>query len=481
MVPIQQTLVKKRKPSRWLLGLMAAGAVMTVTGAIVLSQRGSSRIDLAELTVPVKSESLTLRIAASGSLVPAQSVNLSPKVAGIVVQLLVEQGDRVQQGQVIARMDRRDLEGQAIQAQAAVVQARARLAEVQAGSRTEEINQAKARVSQAQAELARRIDSRPESVAEAANQVLAAESSAKLARTRVDRYSQLAKEGAETQDRLDEVLAEDQRAQANFQEARQRLDRVQEQTGREIQQAQASVQEAQQAYQLSQRGPRPEEVDQARAAVGEAVGRLRGVENQFRDTEIRTPFAGIITQKYATVGAFVTPTTSASATSSATSASIVALAQELEVLAKVPEVDIAKIRLGQQVEIKADAYPDQVFTGRVRLVSPEAIVEQNVTSFQVRISLITGQEQLRSGMNSDLTFLGDKVDNALVVPTVAIATEKSQTGVYLPGKDDKPEFKPVTIGSSIGSQTQVLDGVEAGQKVFIDFPEGMEPEGTQEE
>ncbi|MGB7414462.1 MAG: biotin/lipoyl-binding protein, partial [Thermosynechococcaceae cyanobacterium] len=117
MVPIQQALIKKRKPPMWLLGLMAAGAVLAVTGAIVLSQRGSSDINLSELTVPVKAESLTLRIAASGTVVPAQSVNLSPRVAGIVAQLLVDQGDRVQQGQVIARMDRRDLEGQAIQAQ----------------------------------------------------------------------------------------------------------------------------------------------------------------------------------------------------------------------------------------------------------------------------------------------------------------------------------------------------------------------------
>jgi HlyD family secretion protein len=481
MVPIQQSFIKKQKPPVWLLGLMAAGAVLAVTGAVVLSQRGSGDSDLSDFTVPVKAESLTLRIAASGSLVPAQSVNLSPKVAGIVVQLLVEQGDRVQKGQVIARMDRRDLEGQAIQAQAAVVQARARLAEVQAGNRTEEINQARARVSQAQAELARRIDSRPEAVAEAANQALAAESSAKLAQKRVDRYEQLAKEGAETRDRVDEILADNQSAQASFQEARQRLDRVQKQTGREIQQAEASVQEALQAYQLSERGPRPEEVAQARAAVGEALGQLRSVENQFRDTEVRAPFAGVITQRYATVGAFVTPTTSASNTSSATSASIVALARELEVLAKVPEVDIGKIRSGQPVEIKADAYPDQVFTGRVRLVSPEAIVEQNVTSFQVRIGLVTGRDQLRSGMNADLTFLGDQVNNALVVPTVAIATEKGQTGVYLPDEDNKPEFKPVTIGGSIGSQTQVLEGLEAGQRVFIDFPEGMEPEGTEEE
>ncbi len=481
MVPIQQSLTQKRKPPMWLMGLIGAGVFFGISGAYVMSQRSSGTIDLSKFTVPVKSESLTLRIGASGSIVPTQSVNLSPKVAGIVVQLLVEQGDSVTQGQVVARMDRRDLEGQAIQARAAVVQAQARLQELRAGNRVEEIAQAQARVSQAEAELARRRDSQPDSIAEAKSQALAAEATATLSRTRVGRYRQLAEAGAETRDRLDEVVKDDQTAQANFQEAQQRLARVQNQTNREIQQAAASVREAQQALRLSKQGARPEEIAQAIAAVREAQGRLRVIENQFKDTEIRAPFSGTITQKYATVGAFVTPTTSASATSSATSASIVALARDLEVLAVVSEKLIGDVHPGQQVEIEPDAYPDEVFTGRVRLISPEAVVEQSVTSFQVRVALVTGQDRLLSGMNADLNFLGDKVDDALVVPTVAIVTQKGKTGVYRPNEDDKPEFKPVTIGISIGDQTQILEGIEPGERVFTDFPEGSKPKEEEDE
>lgn len=67
-------------------------------------------------------------------------------------------------------------------------------------------------------------------------------------------------------------------------------------------------------------------------------------------------------QKYANVGAFVTPTTSASSSASATSSSVVALAEGSEVLAQLPEADIGRIKLGQKVEIVADAYPDQVFS-----------------------------------------------------------------------------------------------------------------------
>ena len=93
----------------------------------------------------------------------------------------------------------------------------------------------------------------------------------------------------------------------------------------------------------------------------------------------------MVTQRYATEGAFVTPTTSASSTISATSSSIIALAKGLEIIAKVPEIDLSQIKIGQPVEIVADAYPDQVFQGKVKAIAPEAIVEENVTSFEVKI------------------------------------------------------------------------------------------------
>jgi HlyD family secretion protein len=166
----------------------------------------------------------------------------------------------------------------------------------------------------------------------------------------------------------------------------------------------------------------------------------------------------------------VTPTTSASSDASATSSSIVAVARGLEILAQVPEADIGRINQGQQVEIVADAYPDQVFKGHVRLIAPEAVIEQGVTSFQVRVALDTGTDKLRSGLNVDLTFLGDRVSNALVLPTVAIVTEKGQTGVLIPDENNKPQFRAVTIGAQIQDQTQILEGIKQGDRVFVNPP-----------
>jgi ABC-type dipeptide/oligopeptide/nickel transport system ATPase component len=107
-----------------------------------------------------------------------------------------------------------------------------------------------------------------------------------------------------------------------------------------------------------------------------ARGDLATIQAQVNDTVIRAPFAGAVSQTYADVGAFVTPTTSASATSAATSSSILALASELEAVVNVAEVDVGAIRPGQPVDLQVDAFPRQRFCGVVRLVALEAVVEQ---------------------------------------------------------------------------------------------------------
>ncbi len=73
-------------------------------------------------------------------------------------------------------------------------------------------------------------------------------------------------------------------------------------------------------------------------------------------------------------------------------------------------------------------------------------------------------------MNVDVTFLGDEINNALVVPTVAIVTENGETGVIIVDRNNKPKFKPVTIGPTIDTQTQILSGLTAEERVFITLP-----------
>jgi len=627
---MQIPLIGKKvdQPAHWVMGLIAA-TLLTASGStyLYLNRATPKQSDIADLTVPVESKNLTLRITASGSVVPIQTVNLSPKTTGRLAELRVEQGDKVKQGQIVARMDDDDIQAQIVQAKAKLEQAKANLAKVRAGNRPEEIAQTRARLAQAEAQLAEaragsrpeeiaqararlaqaqaqlaaaragsrpeeiaqarsrlaqseaqlaaaRAGSRPEEIAQARSrlaqaqaqlasvqsanpqqiaaakaQVESAQARLDLARERVNRYESLQKQGAITRDRLDEVLTDYRTTTATLDEAKRRLAQVQNGTSpaeinqreaavreaqqalqlmqngtrreeitqreaavreaqqalqlmqngtrreeiaqreaavREAQQAlqlmqngsrreeiaqrEASVREAQQALQLMQNGSRVEDIAQAEASVREAQGRLQQVQVQLEDTIIRAPLDGVVTQKYANVGAFVTPTTSGSNTASATSTSIVAIAKGLEVLAKVPEVDIGQIKQEQPVEIVADAYSDTVFKGRVRLIAPEAVLDQNVTSFQVRVALDTGLDELRSGMNVDMTFLGNEVKGALMLPTVAIVTEKGQTGVKVPGAEKKCEFRAVTIGPTIEDQTQVLDGLKESDRVFVELP-----------
>lgn len=434
---MQRSFGKMAQPAPWLLGLLAAGVIGAVGVTFAVRHNGTAP-DLSALTVPVEAQPLTVRITASGTVQPVQTVNLSPKDAGILSELYVEQGDRVTQGQTIARMESATIDAEVAQAQARIAQAAARLDRLRAGNRPQEIAQNQALVEQAQARVA--------------------ESQARLnlAVERVQRNQLLADEGAIAQDDLDAVLNEAATARASLEQSR------------------ASLREAEQRLALTRSGNRSEDIAEAEAQLAESRANLQAVQVRQNDALIRAPFDGIITQKYATEGAFVTPTTSASEASSATSTAIVALAQGLEILAQVPEVDIEELRVGQPVEIVADAYPDQVFRGMVKLIAPEAVVQQNVTSFQVRIALETGETLLRSGMNVDVTFIGDALPSAVVVPTVAIVTRDGDTGVLVPGRNDAPEFRPVTLGTAVGDQTQIVDGLEPGERVFIDIPDGSD-------
>lgn len=464
---------KVKYPLRWLMGLVAAGVfVVGTTTVLKVVNRENSKQDISQLTVPVEAKSVTVRITASGKVQPVQSVNISPKSPGLLAELNVEQGETVQKGQIIARMDNSEIKMQILQYQANLEQAKAQLAESEAGSRPEEIAQAKARLVQAQAQLAViRAGNRSQEIDQARAAVDAANAQVELTQSRVKRYQALAKEGAISQDTLDQYITEDRRAKAGLEEAKKRLS-LQKAGNRDedIKRQQAVVTQEREALRKLENGSRPEEIARLRAAVTAANAQLRQQQVQLEDTIIRAPFSGIVTQRYATLGGYVSPAISASSNASATSTSIIALARGLEILANVPETDIGRIKQGQEVEIVADAYPDQVFKGSVRLIAPEAVVEQGVTSFQVRINIDSGVDKLRSGLNVDVTFLGDRINDALTIPTVAILTENGKTGVLVPDENNKPQFREITIGTQIKNETQVLEGVKTGDLIFINPP-----------
>lgn len=425
-----------KRPWPWLLSLAACSLI--AAGAIAFSlARRPPAYDLDALTVPVTSTQLTVRISASGNVSPIRTVNLSPQSAGTVQALFVEQGDRVTEGQVIARMDSEPINAQIVQNQASVAEAQAQLDEALRGATSTDVRQATASAEAARAQLT---DARARLT---------------LSQNELSRSQSLFDQGGISRSDLDRALNDSRSASAG------------------VDQAEAGLAEAQARLADQQNGSDSETIAQAQARLNRAKGQLQAVQIQLEETFIRSPFDGIVTQRFADEGAFVTPTATASEVTSATSTAIVAIASGLEVIAEVTEADISRIKVGQVVEIQADAFPNQTFKGKVRLIAPEAIEKLNVTVFQVRIQLLSGLDQLRSNMNTTVAFIGDQLADALVIPAVAVITQGGETGVLVPGESGPAEFKPVVLGSQAGDQIQVLDGLKEGDRIFIDLPPGQ--------
>jgi HlyD family secretion protein len=465
-----------KRPWLWLLGLVAVAGTVATVGVL---RQGRSGPDLSGLTVPVQAEDITLQITGNGTIQPERTVNLSPKLTGRIAELLVDQGARVSAGELLARMDQSDAAAERDQAQANLLAAQARLETLRSPVRAEAIDQNDAALSKSNLEVTRAkgdVENAKNEVVRLRGVVADAADAYRFAQGQTARQQPLKVDGAISANSLDEFVRKEQSAKQALNQAQAQLAQSQTkvvQAAQLVQQAQTQVASASAQRQQQDQSGSSGDGGNLLLDFAAAAAQLDAATNRLSDTEIRAPFAGQITQRYATAGAFVTPTTQASATGSgASSTSIFALASGLEILAKVPEVDISQIKQGQAVEIRADAYPDQTFAGKVRIIAPEAVIDQNVTYFQVRISLVSGQEKLRSGMNADLSFAGNNLNQALLVPTVAIVTNKGKTGVLVPNTQGQPEFQPVTIGSNVGKRTQILEGLTEGSKIFKQLPDG---------
>ena len=358
---------RARRPKAAIVGLL----VLALCGGGLLLRFGpwsNRQRDLKPFTTTAERGVLSGVITASGELQAQQKVNVSPRKQGLLAQLKVDEGDVVEKEQVLAVMDRGDLDD--------------RLQEMQALLRQAEANYQNKRED-------------------------------------FERRDQLYSSGAISADDFSDARFELLARQAGLVAARERVEQL---------------------------------------------------EQESREKTIRAPFSGTITARYAEPGSFVTPTTAASATAGATSASIVELSQGLEVRARVPESDIGRIVTGQNAEIRVDAFPDERFQATVNEIAPRAAKENNVTSFEVRLNFVNPQKELKIGMTADINFQTGRSAPKILVPTVAIVMEDGKPGVLLVDEKQKPRFQPVELGNSSGDQTAILNGLESGTRVFIDLP-----------
>ena len=428
--------IKISKFNFWKLGISAIGLVGTIAIAyIIFRPQPTPEINIETDTVLVKSQDLQLQIKVNGLVQSIRKINISPSTQGRIMELFVREGDRIQAGQAIARMDDEQLQAQVSQYEAILDRSQAQLAERLAGSRQEEVAKAEADVIRSEA------------------RVQEARSRLQLAKEKLNRRQILQKEGAITREALNESQVDVRNAEDN------------------LTQTQASLAISQQDLARQRSGFRAEEIAQTRAQVAEANAQLQSFQIQLNNTLVRAPFGGIITRRFTDVGDFVAPTTSASSSDGATSASIAELSSGLEVEAKVPEANIAGIKQGQSVEVRSDSYPDQVFKGQVQSIAPRAVKENSITSLRVKVKLETGLEQLKAGMNVKLAFIAEPIQNALVVPLSAVVTQKDgQRGIWLLDANREIRFQLIRLGSENGSQAQILEGLKAGDRILISPP-----------
>ncbi|NJK48638.1 efflux RND transporter periplasmic adaptor subunit [Candidatus Gracilibacteria bacterium] len=463
----------------WILTLIATGVLGIISFEFLKNYDTTSNQDIANQTVLVKNENLVMQIQANGVVQAVRKVNLSSEDAGRIVKLYVQEGDRVIAGQIIARMNSTRLQAQVNQNQALVEKAEADLQQKRTGARVEVIDQARAKMAQAQADLERVKNTQKQEIDQVREEIRSAQAKVRLAETRLIRYEKLEREGAIALDALNQWQTEYKTAFSDREAAQKKLEQVQNSKQQEIARQEAALQEAKEVLRELENGTRREEIAQAEAEVSQAKAQLAYYQTQLNDKVIKAPFPGIITRRFAQEGDFVTPETSASATEGATSTSIAELSSGLEIEAKIPEASIAKIFQEQTVNVQVDAYPDETFKGKVSLIAPRAVQENNITSFRVKVALQTGQDKLRSGMNVRLAFLSKPIKNALTVPLAAVVTQPDgQTGVYVVNGESEARFQPIKVSTANSDRIQVLAGLKNGDRIFITPPENLKIEGV---
>ena len=345
-------------------------------------------------------------IRVSGNI-EVTAAEVSFKIPGRVTERLVSEGEPVQAGQIVARLDDSELARDVSFRQAEVAAAEAVLAEFEAGSRPEEIAQAEAAARQAQARLAElEAGSRPEEIATAEAAVERARADAVRWESEFDRISRLHEEGVVAAQMLDSVRSSRDMAREQLRSAGQQLSLVREGPRQEqIEQARAALQQARAHFALVQAGPRKEQIAQARARLEQSRQALAAAETRLSYTVVASPLSGVVLSENIEPGEFV---------SAGTPVVTVAELANVWLRAFINETDLGRVKVGQTARITADTYPGKSYEGRVSFLSSQAeFTPRNVQTQQERVKLVyrvkidlpNPDQELKPGMPADAEIL----------------------------------------------------------------------------
>jgi multidrug efflux pump subunit AcrA (membrane-fusion protein) len=415
-------LRRTRKKLRWviLIALIAVGGLILYRGWASSEKRSASqRLNRGEIPVqiaPVVHENLTYSLVANGDIAPLMQVDLFPKVSGYLEKISVQMGDSVRQGQVIAQIDRAEFLQKVKEIEAKVAQARAQYAELEAGTRAEDIREAEEAVKQAQSRF----------------------NNAKLQRERVlalyDRQV-ISKKEADVSE-MDYNVTEAQLAASE-----QRLKSLKEGARLEV-----------------------------RAA---SLGKLKEMEAvlaqeqiRLQNTQIVAPFSGEIVRRNVDNGSLLSPSTPV--------VTLVHL-ETLKVVANVLEKDISLVKIGMKVKILTEAYPDKPFEGTI--VRINKALDLATRTLQAEINVPNPGRLLKPGMFARIEVALKEKPGALVVPRTAVLGEEGKQFVFTV-EGNQAFRKPVVTGIEQEGLIEIVEGVKEGDKIVVRGQESLRDRST---
>ncbi|MBL8850239.1 MAG: efflux RND transporter periplasmic adaptor subunit [Planctomycetaceae bacterium] len=363
---------------------------------------GFAVIVVALITSLVWSRQRHVPLVVSG-FIEADEIRLGSRVGGRVLSVHVTEGKSVQKGDILVELDPYDLkEREAVQV-AARDRARAEYEKLSQGYRVEEVAQAQARVRQweARAEKARN-GPRPQEIESARAELNVAEANLQLARDNHQRVQKLYSEQATTQQNYDRAVSELKASEAMASARTEQLALLEAGTREEdVRDAEAQLEEARAALELVQKGYREQDVQAAYAGMQEAEAALHAVQSQLRELTVAAPLEGSVEAIELQPGDLIAANAPAISVLDRNS---------LWVRAYVPE-DELDVKIGQQVDVTVDSYPDQTFTGEIIYVSRNAeFTPSNVQTpeerakqvFRIKVALQNPDDKLRPGMAADV-------------------------------------------------------------------------------
>jgi len=354
----------------------------------------------------VEKGDLAKSVVATGKVEPITKVEIKSKASGIVKKLYIDAGDRVKKGQLLAELDKEEIA-------ARVAQARAQM----------EASQASAKGTEADLERAK-VDAEGPDVP--------------MLKRAYERAQGMAKEGVVSASSLDD-------AQKNYELGLNKQN---------VAKAQVQVLKA--------------KVGQAEAQVAQDRANLTQLEEQLSYTTIASPIDGIILSRDVEVGDAVSSILVLG--SSATLIMTLGDTSEVYVKGKVDESDIGKVYLGQPARIKVESFKDKTFNGKVTKISPMGVEKDNVTTFEVRVSINNPGGELKAAMTANAEIILEEHKNVLQIPEGSILYDKDKkASVEIPdekGKEGKRKIA-VNIGISNGAKTEVLGGLKEGDQVVL--------------